>query len=94
MILMDCKGNELVEILDIDEHIGLMHLKLMPDHFSAECREEYGGLYGVRLQPEDLQRVEQYRQDREEIEKTALLKDISADERFAEIDRVLLNYYK
>lgn len=161
MILMDSKGNELVEILDIDEHsamgqyapvthclavvmagddyllgwnrwrkewetfggcmeqgetmreciarecleeiglsdlpieyIGLMHLKLMPDHFSAECREEYGGLYGVRLQPEDLQRVEQYRQDREEIEKTALLKDISADERFAEIDRVLLNYYK
>lgn len=161
MIAKDCKGNELVEILHVDEHsamvqyipvthclavvmvgddyllgwncwrkqweifggcmeqdetmrecivrecleeiglsdlpidyIGLMHLKLMPDFFSTERREEYGGLYGIRLQLGDLQRIEQYRQDREEIEKTALLNDISVDERIAGIDRALLKYYQ
>lgn len=161
MIEKDCKGNELVEILHVDEHsamvqyipvthclavvmvgddyllgwnrwrkqweifggcmeqdetmrecivrecleeiglsdlpidyIGLMHLKLMPDFFSTERREEYGGLYGIRLQLGDLQRIEQYRQDREEIEKTALLNDISVDERIAGIDRALLKCYQ
>lgn len=161
MIVKDCKGNELVEILDIDEnnameqyapvthclavvmvgddyllgwnrwrkdwevfggcmengetmrecitrecleeiglsdlpidYIGLMHLKLMPDYFSAEFREEYGGLYGFKLQPEDLQKIGSYRQDREEIEKIALLRDISINERIAEIDRELLNFYQ
>ncbi len=160
MIIRDCKGNELVEILDMDEHsalerytpvthclavvmvggdyllgwnrwrkdweifggcmeqgetmrecitrelleeiglsdlsvdyIGLMRLKLMPDYFSTERREEYGGLYGVMLQPGDMQRIERYRKDREEIEKIALLKDIPEGEKIAEIDRALLSYY-
>ncbi|MDE6221359.1 MAG: NUDIX domain-containing protein [Lachnospiraceae bacterium] len=76
------------------EYIGLMHLNMVPDYFSNEFRVEYGGLYGVRLQPEDLQKIETYRSDREEIERVALLKDIPAKERIAEIDRELLNYYQ
>ncbi|MDE7416592.1 MAG: NUDIX domain-containing protein [Lachnospiraceae bacterium] len=76
------------------EYIGLMHFNLMPDYFSTEYREEYGGLYGVKLQPEDLQKIEEYRLDREEIERVALLRDIEVNERIAEIDKELLNYYQ
>lgn len=76
------------------EYIGLMHFNLMPDYFSTEYREEYGGLYGVKLQPEDLQKIEKYRLDREEIERVALLRDIDVNERIAEIDKELLNYYQ
>ena len=76
------------------EYIGLMHFHLVPDYFSTEYREEYGGLYGIKLQPEDLQIIEKYRLDREEIERVALLKDIDVKERIAEIDRELLNYYQ
>lgn len=76
------------------EYIGLMHLNMVPDYFSAEHRVEYGGLYGIKLQPGDLQKIEQYRLDREEIERVALLRDIDANERIAEIDRELLNYYQ
>ena len=32
--------------------------------------------------------------DREEIEKVALLKDIGAEEKMAEIDRELLHYFR
>jgi len=76
------------------EYIGLMHLNMVPDYFSAEHRVEYGGLYGVRLQMEDLSLIENYRSDKEEIEQIVLLGDIRADEQVAEIDRALLNYYK
>lgn len=75
------------------EYIGLMHLKMVADYFSTEFREEYGGLYGIRLQPEELPGIENYRLDREEIEKVALLKNIGAHEKIAEIDKELLSYY-
>ena len=70
-----------------------MHLNMVPDYFSTEHRVEYGGLYGIKLQPDDLQKIEKYRSDREEIEQLALLKDIPAHEKIAEIDRALLNFY-
>lgn len=92
-IMRECLEEIGLSDLPVD-YIGLMHLKLMPDYFSSECREEYGGLYGIKLPPEDLQKIENYRQDREEIGKVAFLRDISAGERIAEIDRELLNYYK
>lgn len=76
------------------EYIGLMHLKMVPDYFSTEFREEYGGLYEIWLQPEDLPAIEKYRLDREEIEKVALLKNIGAHEKIAEIDKELLDYYR
>lgn len=96
--MRECITRECLEEIGLPdlpaEYIGLMHLKLVPDYFSTECREEYGGLYGIRLQPGDIQKIERFRQDREEIGKIALLKDISAEERIAEIDRELLNYYQ
>lgn len=86
---------EEIGISDVEfEYIGMMHLNMVPDYFSQEHRKEYGGLYGIRLKEEDLQRIERYRLDREEIEKVARLKEIGSGERIAEIDRALLNYYR
>lgn len=76
------------------DYIGLMHLALVPDYFSTEHREEYGCLYGIALKKEDLSAIEQFRLDREEIGKIALLKDIPDNEKIAEIDHALLNYYR
>lgn len=85
---------EEIGIADADmEFVGLMHLNLVPDFFSSKHRKEYGGLYGLKLQPADLEKIEKCRQDKEEIGKIALLKDIAADEIISEIDRELLNYY-
>lgn len=75
------------------DYIGLMRCNLVPDYFSPEYRTEYGGLYGVKLPENALQYIEKHRLDREEIERVALLKNIGADERIAEIDKALLNYY-
>lgn len=70
-----------------------MHFNLVADYFSAQCRTEYGGLYGIKLIPEDLDKMERFRQDREEIERIALLKDINAEDKIAEIDKELLKTY-
>ncbi len=88
-ILRECR--EELGISDMEpEYLGLMHLKLVPDYFSTECREEYGGLYGIRLPAKALQEIRENRPDRDEIGKVALLQDIGAHERIAEIDRGLL----
>lgn len=75
------------------EYLGLMHFNLVADYFSAQIRTEYGGLYGIKLIPEDLDKMERFRQDREEIERIALLKDINAEDKIAEIDKELLKTY-
>lgn len=85
---------EEIGISDVEmEYVGVMHLNLVPDYFSSECRKEYGGLYGIKLQPADLEKIEKCRLDKDEIGKIALLKEIAEDEKIAEIDRELLNYY-
>lgn len=43
------------------DYIGLMHLNLVPDYFSTQRRREYGGLYGIKLQSGDLDKIERYR---------------------------------
>lgn len=91
-ILRECR--EEIGIADLEpDYMGLMHLDLVPDYFQARYRREYGGLFGIRLQPGDLQRIEKHRLDREEIGKVALLGELGPDEKIAEIDRELLNYY-
>lgn len=95
--LRQCIVRECYEELGISnvriDYIGLMRFNLVPDYFSTEYRKEYGCLYGIALKQEDLSKIEQFRLDREEIGKVALLKNISKDERIAEIDKALLNYY-
>lgn len=95
--MRQCIVRECLEEIGISneemEYIGLMHLHLAPDYFSSEYRKEYGGLYGMRLQPADLEKIEACRLDKEEIGKIACLKQIAEEEKIAEIDRELLKYY-
>lgn len=96
--MRDCITRECYEEIGISnvkiEYIGLMHFNMVPNYFLNEYRKEYGGLYGIKLPSEDMEKIEKYRLDREEIEKVALLNDIGAEEKMAEIDRELLHYYK
>ncbi|MCM1245457.1 MAG: NUDIX hydrolase [Roseburia sp.] len=90
-----CECYEELGLSDVKiDYVGLMHLNLVPDYFSTECREEYGCLYGITLKPEELKKIEQLRLDREEIGKISLLKNISEEEKICEIDRALLDYYR
>lgn len=70
-----------------------MKFLMMPDYFSSEERIEYGGLYGVTL--EDVSIEEMYKQinDRDEIVKLSLYRDIKDKEPIAPIDEKLLEYY-
>ena len=87
---------EAKEELGIDcepQWLGLAHFEMQPDYFSNEVREEYGAIFGVSLGEEYLEQIEKLRIDREEIEKIALLGEISADEEIRELDRKLTEFY-
>ncbi|MBO5351850.1 MAG: NUDIX domain-containing protein [Lachnospiraceae bacterium] len=72
--------------------LGLMHDKMAPGYFHPEWHEEYGGLYGVTLPEDMLKIIEQYREDREEIEKLAFYSQVQG-ECVAAIDEKLLEYW-
>ncbi len=87
---------EAKEELGIDcepQWLGLAHFEMQPDYFSNEVREEYGAIFGVSLSEEYLEQIEKMRIDREEIEKIALLGEISSGEEIRELDRKLTEYY-
>ena len=87
---------EAKEELGIDcepQWLGLAHFEMQPDYFSNEVREEYGAIFGVSLSEEYLEQIEKMRIDREEIEKIALLGEISSGEEIRELDRKLTEFY-
>jgi len=87
---------EAKEELGIDcspEWLGLAHFEMQPDYYSNVVREEYGAIFGVSLGKEYLEQIEKMRIDREEIEKIALLGEISANEEIRELDRKLTEFY-
>ena len=77
----------------IPEWLGLAHFEMQPDYFSNVVREEYGAIFGVSLGEEYLEQIEKLRIDREEVEKIALLGEISSDEEISELDRKLTEFY-
>ncbi len=77
----------------IPEWLGLAHFEMQPDYFSNVVREEYGAIFGVSLDEEYLEQIEELRIDREEIEKIALLGEISSNEEIRELDRKLTEFY-
>ena len=77
----------------IPEWLGLAHFEMQPDYFSNVVREEYGAIFGVSLDEEYLEQIEESRIDREEIEKIALLGEISYNEEIRELDRKLTEFY-
>ncbi len=77
----------------IPEWLGLAHFEMQPDYFSNAVREEYGAIFGVSLGEEYLEQIEKLRIDREEIEKIALLGEISSNEEIRELDRKLTEFF-
>lgn len=77
----------------IPEWLGLAHFEMQPDYFSNVVREEYGAIFGVSLGEEYLEQIEKLRIDREEVEKIAMLGEISSDEEIRELDRKLIEFY-
>ena len=75
------------------EWLGIARFEMQPDYFSNTVHEEYGAIFGVSLPEESLELIEKQRIDREEIEKIALLKEISSEEEIRALDRKLLEYY-
>ena len=75
------------------EWLGLAHFEIQPDYFSNSVREEYGAIYGVSLPEGYLEIIEEKRIDREEIEKIAMLKDISPNDEIRALDRKLTEFY-
>ena len=94
--LREAMVREAKEELGIDcipEWLGLAHFEMQPDYFSNVVREEYGAIFGVSLDEKSLEQIEELRIDREEIEKIALLKEISTNEEIRELDRKLTEFY-
>ena len=91
-ILRECNEEFGFASADIT-YIGTMKLRLKPDYFSKEEREELGGLYGISLpniSPEDLySRIK----DKEEITELRFYSQIKEKEPIALIDEKLLEYY-
>ncbi|MBQ9886435.1 MAG: NUDIX hydrolase [Lachnospiraceae bacterium] len=75
------------------EWLGLAHFEMQPDYFSSVVREEYGAIFGISLGEEYLERIEELRIDREEIERIALLGKLSSNEEIRELDRKLTEFY-
>ncbi len=75
------------------EWLGLAHFEMQPDYFSNSVREEYGAIYGVSLPEGYFEIIEEKRIDREEIEKIAMLKDISPNDEIRALDRKLTEFY-
>ncbi len=96
--LRECITRESFEELGLKDveytWLGLMHFKLVPDYFSPEHREEYGGLYGVTISAEKLAESKQYREDKEEIEKFAFYSEIEDREKIVAVDEKLLEFWQ
>lgn len=96
--LRECIIREGFEELGLKEvaytWIGLMHFKLVPDYFSPNHREEYGGLYGVTISKEQLAEALECRADKEEIERIAFYSEIAERDAIVAVDEKLLEFWK
>ena len=95
--LRECIIREAKEELGLQDvdfiWLGLMHDNMAPGYFNPEWHEEYGGLYGVTLTPEQMKVIEKCREDKEEIEKLAFYSQVK-EECVAPIDEKLLEFWK
>lgn len=94
----ECIKRECFEELGIKgdfRYLGAVKLTLQPDWFHKEIRTEYGGLYGVAVEGLTPDELAERINDKDEILKLALYKDIiKANEPIAEIDEALLRYFE
>lgn len=92
-IARECKEELGLEDVDF-KYLGLMYYKMAPGYFNPEWHNEYGGLYSITLPQEYLPIIEEYRTDKEEVEKLAFYSEIKSNEKIAVIDEKLLEYWK
>lgn len=97
--LRECISRECEEELGITDvnfdYLGIVHYYMPPDYWVKDWHEEYGGLYGITLPGEALARIEQGRQDRDEIGEIAFYTDLKKrEERIDEINEKLLEFYQ
>lgn len=71
-----------------------MHCKMAPGYFDPDWHDEYGGIYGVTLSADYLEKIECFRVDRDEIEKLAFYSEVKGREKIAAIDEKLLECWK
>ncbi len=89
------EGFEELGLKDVEyTWIGLMHFKLVPDYFSSNHREEYGGLYGVTISEEQFAKALEYRTDKEEIERIAFYSEIVERDKIVAVDEKLLEFWR
>ena len=92
--IRECVNRECEEELGIKDvelsFLGIMHLHLAPGYFNPEWHYEYGGLYGITLPSDSLKDIEEFRTDKEEVEKLAFYRDVKGKDKIAPIDEYLL----
>ena len=91
-ILRECNEEFGFASADIT-YIGTMKLRLKPDYFSKEEREELGGLYGISLPDTSLEDLYSRIKDKEEITELGFYSQVKDKEPIALIDEKLLEYY-
>lgn len=95
--LRQCINRECREELGLENaelsYIGLMYCNIAPGYFDPRQHYEYGGLYGISLPMEYLEKIYRYRTDKDEIEKLAFCRDIKDRENIAPIDEKLLCFW-
>ena len=91
-ILRECNEEFGFASADIT-YIGTMKLRLKPDYFSKEEREELGGLYGISLPDTSLEDLYSRIKDKEEITELGFYSQVKDKEPIAQIDEKLLEYY-
>ncbi|MBQ4605671.1 MAG: NUDIX domain-containing protein [Clostridia bacterium] len=93
----DCIRRECREELGLTEGVfswlGVMNFWLMPDYFFKEARTEYGGLYGITVHGKTVEEIAAGMQDRDEVTKLALYRDVKGKEPVAILDEALLMFY-
>ncbi|MCM1283147.1 MAG: NUDIX hydrolase [Muribaculaceae bacterium] len=96
--LRECIVRECEEELGIRnvnfEYLGIVHYDMPPDYWVKDWHEEYGGLYGITLDREAVQTIEEKRQDKEEIGEIRFYSELKArKENIDEINEKLLEFY-
>ncbi|MBQ4069562.1 MAG: hypothetical protein IJC76_09955 [Lachnospiraceae bacterium] len=104
MLAIDQSGNKLLEFIKITEEdavlqfspitVCLLVVKIGKDYLMGFNHwRKVWEIFGVSLVEEYLEQIEKLRIDREEIEKIALLGEISSNEEIRELDRKLTEFY-
>ena len=65
-----------------------------PDYWNEEWHEEYGALYGIKIEKDTIKVIECCRKDKEEIGEIAFVSELrKRDQKIDEINEALLRFF-